>query len=321
MDSWLKLSPRRHSGRLRAHNQTSYVLLAVLLFFVGISLTIYSAHAGDLTWTRPGPAGGSIGITGTMPGKPPTQGAVITTPSAGQRFTTSPVPIKGTCPANTLVEIFKNDIFAGSTVCTDKGAFEIEIDLIIGQNTIVARVYDALNQAGPDSQSISIYYDATFPSASGQTSLDFGGEQMLILTDAVFRGSFPGKEMSIPIRIVGGTAPYAINIQWGDLKNNLVSRSDNLEFRTAHTYAKAGIYQLGLQATDAKGRVAFLTVASIVNGQPDPAVTETTTPGVQSKLLALWPLYTAAVAMVISFWLGEKRERHDLAARGQLLTP
>ena len=37
----------------------------------------------------------------------------------------------------------------------------------------------------------------------------------------------------------------------------------------AHTYTKAGTFQLSIQATDADNRVAFLTVASIVNGQPD----------------------------------------------------
>jgi hypothetical protein len=293
----------------------------VLLFIVGISLTAYSVKAGDLTWTRPGPSAGSIGITGIMPGKPPTQGAVITSPSNGQRFTTSPVPITGTCPANTLVELFKNDIFAGSTACSDKGTFEVDIDLIIGQNVMIARVYDALNQAGPDSPAVTVSYDASLPTASGQRSLDFGGDQMLVLTDAVFRGNFPGQEMTIPVRIVGGTAPYAVNVEWGDLKNNLISRGDNLEFRTPHTYAKAGIYQLGVQATDSKGRVAFLTVASIINGQVDPVSSGTpTVSSTQSKILALWPLYTAAVAMVISFWLGEKREKRDLANHGQLLS-
>ena len=78
-----------------------------------------------------------------------------------------------------------------------------------------------------------------------------------------------------------------------------------------------------MQATDSQGRVAFLTVAAIVNGQPDPvAATESDKPNsLAGHLMALWPLYTAAVAMVISFWLGEKRQKHALAAHGQLLTP
>jgi hypothetical protein len=52
-------------------------------------------------------------------------------------------------------------------------------------------------------------------------------------------------------------------------------------------------------------------VAAIVNGQPDAAAAGTTkTPA--NKLLLLWPLYTASVAVLVSFWLGERREKHIL---------
>lgn len=320
MATWLKLSPHQHTGRRAPHDQTSYIMLALLLFAVGVTLSFYTVHAADLTWTRPLPAGGSIGITGTMPGKPPTIGATITTPTDGQRFTTSPIEVTGTCPANTLVEIFRNDIFAGSTICDEKGQYTITVDLLSGANAFIARVYDTLNQAGPDSSKVTVFFDFTAPTANGVRSLDSGVAPMIIVTDAVYRGLFPNKEMSMPINVLGGVPPYAINVLWGDTKNNLYSRADNQEFRAAHTYAKPGIYQVALQATDSQGRVAFLTVASIVNGQPDPEAAATTTKSTP-MLLALWPLYTAAVATVISFWLGEKREKHALAARGQLLTP
>lgn len=92
---------------------------------------------------------------------------------------------------------------------------------------------------------------------------------------------------------------------WGDTKNNLYSRADNQAFGGSHTYTKAGIYQVALQATDSQGRVAFLTVATIVNGQPDTVTTTTETASTTPLYLALWPLYTAAVAMVISFGLAK----------------
>lgn len=320
MATWLKISAHTHTGKPRTHEHTSYALLALLLFAVGIALSFYTAHAGDLTWTRPLPKGGSIGITGTMPGKPPTTGATIAKPSDGQHFTASPIEFSGTCPASTLVELFRNDIFSGSTICSEDGKYTITVDLLSGANTFVARVYDALNQAGPDSNKITVYFDFSAPQASGVRSLDVGGTPMVIITDAVFRGTFPGQEMSMPISILGGVPPYALNVMWGDTKNNLVSRVDNQEFRQPHTYAKAGIYQIALQATDSQGRVAFLTVAAIVNGQPDTVATTESKPSTP-QFLALWPLYTAAIAMVISFWLGEKREKHALAAHGQLLTP
>jgi hypothetical protein len=268
-----------------------------------------------LSAASPGPASESIGLTGVMPGKPPTTAATITSPTQGQRFSTTPISVKGTCPENTLVELYKNDIFAGSTSCDANGKYSVDIDLMYGENILIARVYDALNQAGPDSNAVKVFYDVLPPQSAGINSLSFGGAQLLLNTDAVYRGLFPSKEFNMPIDILGGTPPFALNIQWGDGTNKVVSRPDNQNFSVAHTYQKAGIYQIRIQATDSQGRVAFLTVAAIVSGQPAAAATsDNTTP--TNKVLMLWPLYTASVAVVISFWLGERREKHILMGRG-----
>ena len=311
----LKLLHHTHTGRVRAHEHTSYLTLALLLMVAGFALTTYTATA----WTRPGPAAESVGLTGVVPGDPPKVGAIITKPTNGQRFTETPVTVGGTCPKNSLVEIFKNDIFAGSSVCSSEGTFSFEIDLLIGENILTARVFDALNQEGPISDSIVVYYDALPAQGAGVTSLNFGGDQMIINTDAVFRGTFPDKEMSIPIDIIGGRAPYAVNVQWGDSTNTVISRPDNATFRPTHVYKKSGTYQLSIQATDADGRVAFLTVASIVNGQPDPvAAAATDKQTTVNALLMLWPLYAATFAVVMSFWLGEWREKRLLIKHGLL---
>jgi hypothetical protein len=287
----------------------------LILLAVGFVLLAYTASAAS-----PSPEAGSIGISGVMPGKPPTAAATIRQPANGQRFTTTPITVAGTCPADTLVEVFKNDIFAGSTPCSSAGVYTIEIDLLIGQNVLVARVYDALNQAGPDSNAVTVFYDALPSQAGALTPLDFGGDQLLLNTDAVFRGVFPEKEMNVPIDILGGTPPYAINVQWGDSTNKVIPRNDNLTFNATHIYKKPGTYQVSIQATDASGRVAFLTVASIVNGQPAIANSTTTAAATTNKLLVLWPLYVGAFAVVISFWLGERREKQILMKRGMIIT-
>lgn len=313
MHKWLKLSHHAHSGRHRPHEHTSYLPLMILLVITGIVLMI-----GTVTAATPydGPEAGSVGLSGVMPAKPPTVAAVITFPSDGQRFSTTPVTVKGTCPANTLVQIYKNDIFAGSTPCDKDGKFQIDIDLLIGKNTLIARVYNELNEPGPDSAPVVAFYDALPPQASPLSALNFGGTQMLLVTDSVFRGAFPDKEMNIPITIIGGVPPYAVNIQWGDSTNSVVPRKDNLTFKTPHIYKKPGTYQITLQATDSQGRVAFLSVASIVNGQPDTvAFVGGTNPPV-NKFLALWPFLAAAVAAVVSFWLGERREKKLLLHNG-----
>ncbi len=314
MLSWLKLTHHRHSGQLRPHEHTSYIPLGILLLFVGLALMAYTSYAAS-----PPPESSSVGLTGTMPGKPPTIAAVIKVPNNQTRFTSSPVATSGTCPANTLVEMFKNDIFAGSTPCTDNGVFSLDIDLLVGTNTIIARVYDALNQPGPDSNAVVIYYDALPVQAGPLTSLDFS-KQLILNTDAAFRGVFPEQELSIPIDIIGGVPPYAVNIQWGDSNNKVVSRDNNNSFKISHVYQRAGTYQISIQASDTEGRVAFLTVASIVNGQPSVTASNTIPTETANQLLVLWPLYASAVAVVISFFIGEYREKRILIRHGQLLT-
>lgn len=314
MLTWLKLSHHHHSGILRPHEHTSYLPLGLILLAVGFILLAYTASAAS-----PPPQGGSIGISGVMPGKAPTIAATIQKPVNGQRFSSTPVPVSGTCPADTLVEVYKNDIFAGSTPCSPGGTYTLDIDLLIGQNILVARVYDALNQAGPDSNAVTVFYDALPTQTGALTPLDFGGDQLLLNTDAVFRGVFPEKELGVPLDIIGGTPPYAINVQWGDSTNKVIPRNDNLTFNATHTYKKPGTYQISIQATDASGRVAFLTVAAIVNGQPAIANSTTVPAATTNKLLVLWPLYVGSFAVVISFWLGERREKQILMKRGMII--
>lgn len=318
MLKWLKLSHHHHSGKLRPHEHTSYAPLGILLAIVGFLLTTYTVNAAPTDGT---PKSGSVGLSGIMPAKPPTVAATIGKPSNGQHFSTSPVEVSGTCPKNTLVEIFKNDIFAGSTPCDDAGNYRLDVDLLIGQNLLIARVYDDLNQAGPDSNIVTVFYDALPPQSGPVTSFDFSNTQLLLNTDAVFRGVFPDQEMTMPIDVIGGTPPYAINIQWGDSTNKVIPRGDNNTFRATHTYKKAGVYQVTLQGTDAAGRVAFLTVASIVNGQPEVVASTTPVTAVTNQLLVLWPLYASAIAIVISFWLGEQREKKVLDRHGLLMHP
>jgi len=315
MLNWLKLSHHHHSGRLRPHEYTSYLPLAALLLIVGLALSAYTVYAAT---PYTGPEMGSVGLTGGMPGKPPDVAATITTPTDEQHFGSTPISVSGTCPKNTLVEVFKNDIFAGSIPCSDAGIYSVEIDLLFGKNTLIVRVYDSLNQPGPDSKSVVVYYDALPAQTGPMSSLYFGDSQLLINTDAVFRGTFPGQELRVPISLLGGTPPFAVNVQWGDSTNKVVPRNDNVGFITDHIYTKAGAYQASIQASDAKGRVAFLSFATIVNGQPGTDSTESISSTTTNKLLVLWPLYVGSIAVVVSFFIGEKREKRILKLHGLL---
>jgi hypothetical protein len=55
-----------------------------------------------------------------------------------------------------------------------------------------------------------------------------------------------------------------------------------------------------------------LTVAAIVNGQTGAIAAGGISKNSVNKLLLLWPFYVSAMALVVSFWLGERREKHIL---------
>jgi hypothetical protein len=279
-----------------------------LLLFVGIALGTSTVDAGN-----PGPASGSIGLTGTMPGPAPSIAATITSPTSGQVFTSTPIQVSGSCPVGTIVEIYKSDIFAGSVSCSASGTYTINVDLLIGTNNLIATDYNALQEAGPSSNQVTVIYNVAGLSGQPLSSVNLYGSELLLNTDAVFRGTFPGQQLNVPLSIVGGVPPYAINTEWGDTTNSLISRSDNTTFNINHTYAKPGVYQISIQGSDSAGHDAFLTVAAIVNGQPAVAAAVTPSNTSKNEALVLWPLYAMAVTTVVSFWLGERREKHVLS--------
>src|SRR4051812_4814653 len=98
----LKLSHHRHSGKRLPHAHTSWGLLMVfMLATVLISLFATKvALADDIVQS------GNMKVNARVPGPAPSSPAVIETPQDGQIFTTSPITVSGTCPANTAVQIY-----------------------------------------------------------------------------------------------------------------------------------------------------------------------------------------------------------------------
>ncbi len=314
-----KLSPHQHSGRRLPHRHTSFAALAFLVLLCCIVVGAFTINAlAGTPYT--GPEAGSIGLSGKVAEPPPTVAAVIIKPGNGQHFSATPISVSGTCPKDVIVELFKNNIFAGATTCKDDKTFGLEIDLLYGSNTLVARVYDALDQVGPDSNTVTVFYDALPAQAAPLNSSNLNDIQLLLRSSPVYRGVFPGQELKVPLEIIAGTPPFALSIDWGDSKSDLLSRSDNQPFNLTHTYARPGSYQITIKATDAKGRLAFLTVLAIVNGRAETsgAASGGSSPPTKLSLLIAWPLLIFLILLILSFWLGEKREKHKLKTSGAL---
>ena len=273
------------------------IIIGVCLLALFVS--VRPAHAITQIPT-PDPKPGSFGLEATKPQPPPKVGATITTPGDGSSFTTSPITVNGICPKGLLVEIYDNDVMAGSVMCTN-GSFSLKVSLFAGTNVLKAIVYDDIGQAGPTSNTRKVtYHNAQFTS--------FGA--LVTLTSSYGRRSAGvGNELGWPLQVSGGSGPYALNIDWGDGKSpQLKSQASAGSLAIAHTYDKAGVYQVNVTVADAHGVNAFLQVVAIASGQVDASASagddgSSKTPATVVKV----PWVSTAVSFALllpTFWLG-----------------
>ncbi|MDB5178116.1 MAG: hypothetical protein JWN01_59 [Patescibacteria group bacterium] len=294
-----RYSHRSHTGRLTHHRDTSYALLVFLTLGVGVLMGSFSWAARSAT-----SGGGSYAISATVPGPRPASPAVITSPSNGQSFSTNPVTVSGTCPSKALIKIFTNGILAGSVLC-ENGRFSIPVDLVIGKNDLTARAYNALDQEGPSSPAVTVTLNQP-PGGYGFSS------ELIIQSENYYRGTQPGEEVVWPVELVGGQAPYAVSVDWGDGTSDLITRLAPGPFTVRHTYKKVGGYlgsfPLIIRATDAVGHTAYLQLTTIVNAAVASS-TNAKTVAQQFNIVWIWPLWIVVLLMILSFWLGERREK------------
>jgi len=293
--------------RIFQNRRAVLILLCVCYFstalLIGRSLTA-SAQVN--------PQSGSIGLQGTISTPPPKTGATITTPANGQNFTQVPITVAGICPTGLLVKLFSNNVFVGSTQCAN-GSFSLQIDLFSGTNDLIARVYDKLDQAGPDSNTITVTYN--------NTQFINLGPLVTITSDFAKRGANPGQQLTWPIVINGGTAPYALSVNWGDGSSpSLQSVTISGPLTLTHTYQNSGSYTITIQVSDKNGEIGFLQVVGIANGPASQTNAGTsTTPNGSTKVVTQfiwWPSLLALPLIVAAFWLGRRYEL--LSLRQQL---
>lgn len=259
---------------------------------------------------------GATGLQGTISAPPPTTGARITIPTNGQNFTSLPVTVAGTCPNGLLVKIFKNNVFAGAVQC-ENGSFSLPIDLFSGENILIARVFDSLDQAGPDSNKVTVTYTDNRPGA---------GTRPTLTTPYAKLGVNPGDELVWPIVLTGGIGPYAVSVDWGDgSEPTLISLENAGPFDITHVYDTPGVYNILIKATDNNGVSAFLQVVGIANGplsQEDRSTEDDEGDGGgETRTVVLWQVSLALFPFtVLSFWLGRRNQMKEIKtkiARGE----
>jgi hypothetical protein len=247
------------------------------------------------------PKSGSVGIQGTISSPPPSRGATISVPSNGQVFTKLPVTVSGLCPGDLLVKVFKNNVFGGSAQCKN-GSYSLIIDLFSGRNELVARVFDALDQAGPDSNKVTVTFNDSQPGTASRPTLTSNYAKL---------GVNPGKQLVWPIILSDGAGPYAVSIDWGDGSElELMSLGFPGPFDIKHIYKSPGVYNIIIKATDRNDASAYLQLVAIVNGplsQEQQGGEDKDKSGKQTVIL--WqPAAIMLPLLFTTFWLGRKYE-------------
>lgn len=256
------------------------------------------------------PQKGGVGVQGTISAPPPTQSATISSPANGAVFTTLPVTVRGLCPNGLLVKMFKNNVFSGSVPC-QSGSYSIQVDLFSSRNDLVARVYDDLDQPGPDSNVVAV----TFNDSAARPDV---AARVTMTSNYARRGANPKETLSWPIIISGGSAPYAVSVDWGDSTSaDVYTQTQAGEFVIKHKFDQAGQYRALIKAADKNGIVAYLQLTAIGNGEVnDTNVQGATADKTPGKTVILWqPIAIALPLIATTFWLGKKYELKRVKSR------
>lgn len=220
---------------------------------------------------------GDVGVTATVPGPPPSTAPTIDQPTNNQVFEQKNIIVSGTCEVDLVVKVFSNALFVGSAVCDTGGNYSFAIDLFLERNDLTARQYDLLNQASPDSATVTVYYVplSVTPQKPGEESqgpieeLPVANFQLVIDYDYTAQGVFAGNTFRLPIRFLGGTAPYTVSVDWGDGSSNSYQRSDTNKFTAEYTYTEPGVRTVIIRVGDNQGQSAYMQFVIVVQGQVD----------------------------------------------------
>jgi hypothetical protein len=287
---------------LRQMFRQKQVLL--LGFVLAISLSAVSAprsYAINLI-PPPDPAPGSYALEAVKTQPPPTTVATIVTPNNGASFTTSPITVSGLCTDGLLVQVYDNDALVGAIECRN-GSFSMQVTLFTGQNDLKATQFDDLEQASPDSNTVTVTYN--------NAEFQAFGTLITLTSNYGRRAANPGDTLNWPLLLSGGTGPYAFLINWGDgSKAELKSQALAGEVNISHVYSQSGIYHVTVQVKDVNGVTAFIQLVAIANGKATSASTDGTgkTKTVVVNKVIWIPAVICLLLLLPTYWLGRRSE-------------
>lgn len=315
-----KILPKHHTGKVVHHRHTSYASLVLLVVLALAPLLYASQSTAQAAATDP--VTHTEQVYAVVPGEAPDVPAAITNIASGAVFTTNdPVTIAGTCENNTLIKVYKNDVFAGATFC-QAGNFSLQIDLFIGVNTLIVRTFNANNVQGPDSAPLVVRHEIPGVTITNKPVVSSG--QFFLTTEIFYKGINVGDTLSWPLTLSGGQAPYAVNVGWGDGQSDLISRAEPGIFSIQHQYKQPGkgdksSYKVTITATDQAGNKAFIQLVTIVSSDKQSVISSVKQGyDLSGPIRLAWQVMLGTSITLIAFWLGERREIWAMKQAGKM---
>jgi len=259
--------------------------------------------------------------------------------SSNSVTTVSPYPtIKGTAPPNSKVTVtIHSNVITCITYADSNGAWSCALDQPLDNAMHTVNI----SATTPSGQILNFpaYHIIVSSNVRPIHAINASGQPFLIRSDYQYHVYAYGQSSSLSLGLSGGTAPYAINIAWGDGAQSTIARKDQSVFIATHVYRPLGNqlkdYTVKIQAVDNNGSTtAFLQTITVVRGsqlstvsgqctassattslysaQASNTFCGNTVSSLSSKVKQwLWlvgPTYAVVVLMLFSFWLGERQE-------------
>ncbi len=119
---------------------------------------------------------------------------------------------------------------------------------------------------------------------------------------------------------------YNVTVTWGDGNQSIYSFKSDPTFTISHNYKQAGNYVIKISVKDLVGSKTVLQLVAIIHSSSVTTPVTTGTSGTTSVSSSVskairnyswvaWPSYFIVVALVFSFWLGEREEIRIISRR------
>jgi hypothetical protein len=213
-------------------------------------------------------------VNATVPYDTPTIPATYDNSLNGFSSSVRLTRIFGTCQQvfpSSVIAIYRDGVLIGSTTCSALNRYEVVVDLINGQNTLIAKTLNLNGLYGPDSSKVTVIYSppterpTPVPGAPAIVVQD-ANSTLSIITNTPFQVvNSKSKTVSVSISVDGGSNPYVVELNWGDgtVDSRQVSLSGTYIF--SHDYSKPGSYTAKASVTDVLGvrREQFFAVVAL----------------------------------------------------------